>query len=82
MKIKHLTMAIRALRVMDHQDAPDWADKADDELKALLDVAGAAQVVSDNRHNFGEWDRDGMKEAILNILESAIARATGENVTA
>jgi hypothetical protein len=36
METKYLTMAIRALRAMDHPDAPDWADKAEDELKALV----------------------------------------------
>jgi hypothetical protein len=31
---KHIVMAIRALRTMDHQDAPDWADVAETELAA------------------------------------------------
>lgn len=34
-KTKHLTMAIRSLRFMDHESAPDWADEAEKELADL-----------------------------------------------
>jgi len=35
METKHLIMAVRALRAMDHKDAPDWADVAEMELRRL-----------------------------------------------